>query len=89
MNDRLSLTGRTAIVTGGSRAIGCMIAEGFLRHGAARGHSLAQGQGLYPARRPSYRGSGLTCASSCHPTLCPVLSAKPLFASNPSSVRNR
>lgn len=34
MNDLFSLAGQTALITGGSRGIGAMIAEGFLRAGA-------------------------------------------------------
>ncbi len=34
MNDIFSLQGRTALITGGSRGIGRMIAQGFLAHGA-------------------------------------------------------
>ena len=34
MNDLFSLSGRTALVTGGSRGIGRMIAAGFLKAGA-------------------------------------------------------
>ena len=34
MNDLFSLAGRTALITGGSRGIGRMIAKGYLQAGA-------------------------------------------------------
>jgi len=40
--DLFSLTGRTALVTGGSRGIGRMIAAGFLNQGAARVYITAR-----------------------------------------------
>ena len=46
MNDLFSLAGRTALVTGGSRGIGRMIAAGFLAQGARRLHLVAQGRGV-------------------------------------------
>ncbi|NRF67955.1 SDR family oxidoreductase [Aquincola sp. S2] len=42
MSDLFSLAGRVALVTGGSRGIGRMIAAGFLRAGAARVYITAR-----------------------------------------------
>jgi NAD(P)-dependent dehydrogenase (short-subunit alcohol dehydrogenase family) len=43
--DLFSLQGRTALVTGGSRGIGKMIAAGFLSHGAAKVYITARKAG--------------------------------------------
>ena len=63
-----SLAGRTALVTGGSRGIGKMIAAGFLAHGAKVYISARKADSAMPPRPPRRRfaAARATCISLPH-----------------------
>jgi len=55
--DLFSLAGRTALVTGGSRGIGRMIAEGFLAQGARVYISARKGEACPSTTSPNRAGT--------------------------------
>ena len=67
MNDLFSLQGRTALVTGGSRGIGRMIASGFLAQGAKVYISSRKAEACEQTARE------LSSLGACIPFLVPAL----------------
>jgi NAD(P)-dependent dehydrogenase (short-subunit alcohol dehydrogenase family) len=65
MNDLFSLQGRVALVTGGSRGIGRMIAAGYLRAGAARVYITARKAEQCQATAGELSKSGQCIALPC------------------------
>jgi 2-deoxy-D-gluconate 3-dehydrogenase len=60
MTDYFSLSGRVALVTGGSRGIGRMIAEGFIRQGA-KVYITARKAAMCEAAAEEMSADGGTC----------------------------
>jgi len=61
VNNLFSLEGRTALVTGGSRGIGRMIAAGFLEYGAAKVYISARKAEACMATAAELSAGGRTC----------------------------
>ena len=82
MNDLFSLKGRTALVTGGTRGIGRMIAQGFLEQGAKvyiSGRKAEQAEAA--AKELSAFGPCIPLRGRCRP-------APPVRASSPRPISN-
>lgn len=65
MTDLFSLAGRVALVTGGSRGIGRMIAEGFIGHGAKVYITARKAEACFSAAAEMSAGGG-TCIALPH-----------------------